>query len=82
MNVSDWAETSAIGPTIQSAMSSMWLPRSAIVVPPIARSKRQSNGVAGSVNSSDSHVARHRRTSPIVPSRDHPPHQRDGGSRR
>jgi hypothetical protein len=39
-----------------------------MVVPPIARSNRQSYGVAGSVNSSDSQRPRHSRTSPITPS--------------
>ena len=39
-----------------------------MVVPPMARSNRQSYGVAGSVNSSESQVARHSRTSPIAPS--------------
>jgi len=68
MNVSDWAHTSVIGPAIQVAMSIRWQPRSAIVVPPMARSNRQSKGVAGSVNSSESQVARHSRTSPISPS--------------
>jgi hypothetical protein len=47
-----------MSPTIQRARSIRWLPRSAIVVPPSSRSKRQSNPVAGSVNSSDSQVAR------------------------
>ena len=46
----------------------MWPPRSAIVVPPIARSNRQSNGIAGSTNSSESQIARHSRTSPTAPS--------------
>ena len=39
-----------------------------MVVPPIARSKRQSQGVAGSANSSDSQVARQSLTSPTTPS--------------
>ena len=68
MNVADCAQTLAISPVIHSAMSIRWQPRSAIVVPPIARSNRQSKGVAGSVNSSDSQVARHSLTSPTAPS--------------
>jgi len=68
MNVCDCALTSLISPTIQRARSIRWLPRSAIVVPPMARSNRQSQGVAGSVNSSDSQLARHSRTSPTTPS--------------
>ena len=67
-NVSDWPLTSTIGPAIQVAMSSRWLPRSAIVVPPIDRSKRQSNGIVASTNSSDSHVPRTSLTPPTAPS--------------
>ena len=68
MNVSAWAQTARIPPACQCARSMRWQPRSAMVVPPMARSKRQSNGVAGSVNSSESQVARHSRSSPMAPS--------------
>jgi hypothetical protein len=67
-NVSDCALTWSISPTIQRARSIRFAPRSAIVVPPVRPSKRQSNGVAGSTNSSESQVARQSRTSPTAPS--------------
>ena len=57
-----------MGPAIQVAMSNRWLPRSAIVVPPSERSKRQSNGIAGSTNSSDSQLPRTSLTLPTAPS--------------
>ena len=66
--VSDCALTSAISPTIQCAMSMRCAPRSAIDVPPIFRSKRQSKGIAGSTNSSESQIARHSWTLPTLPS--------------
>ncbi len=50
-----------------------------MVVPPMAASNRQSKGVAGSVNSSESQVPRHSRSSPIGPLGDHAPHQRHRG---
>ena len=68
MNVSDCPLTSAMGPAIQVAMSIRWLPRSAIVVPPIDRSKRQSKGILGSTNSSESQVARSSLILPTAPS--------------
>ena len=68
LNVSDWPLTSLIGPAIQVAMSTRWLPRSEIVVPPIDRSNRQSNGIAGSTNSSESQLARTSLIFPTAPS--------------
>ena len=68
MNVAACAQTLSTGPAMHSAMSIRWLPRSAMVVPPMARSKRQSYGVAGSANSSDSQVARQSLISPTAPS--------------
>ena len=68
MKVTACAQTLSTGPAMHRAMSIRWLPRSAIVVPPMARSKRQSQGVAGSANSSDSQVARHSLIWPTAPS--------------
>ena len=42
MNVVACAHVLSTGPAMVSAMSIRWQPRSAIVVPPMARSKRQS----------------------------------------
>ena len=67
-NVADWPLTSAMPPAIHVAMSMRWLPRSAIVVPPMDRSKRQSNGIDGSTNSSESQTPRTKRTVPTAPS--------------
>ena len=67
-------------PAIHSAMSIRWLPRSAMVVPAHLRGRTASRtGCAGSVNSSDSQVARQQPDVADGAVGDHPPHQRDRG---
>ena len=61
VNVSDCALTEVISPTVHLARSMRCAPRSEIVLAPSRRAKRQSNGMSGSRNSSDSQAPRQRR---------------------